>query len=125
MRHRKLLKSGSHELRQNFGPQRLSRLHQLPVRNQRVVSVAEQPIDRLPFHVGLEGARHGIDGANQRVAEVDRFLRGRDRLWRSWLPPIEAVRDLTRAAVALPDENDAAWKVLEACGISRGGSSKQ
>jgi hypothetical protein len=47
----------------------------------------------------------------------------RDRLWRSWLPPVEAVRELTRAAVALPDENDAAWNVLEACGISRGGSS--
>jgi hypothetical protein len=44
----------------------------------------------------------------------------RDRLWRSWLPPTEAVRDLTRAAVALPDEDDAAWDVLEACGISRG-----
>jgi hypothetical protein len=44
----------------------------------------------------------------------------RDRLWRSWLPPVEAVRELTRAAVALPDENDAAWRVLEACGISRG-----
>jgi len=49
----------------------------------------------------------------------------RDRLWRSWLPPVEAVRELTRAAVALPDETDAAWNVLEACGISRGGSSKQ
>jgi hypothetical protein len=49
----------------------------------------------------------------------------RDRLWRSWLPPVEAVRELTRTAVALPDENDAAWNVLEACGISRGGSSKQ
>ena len=47
-----------------------------------------------------------------------------DRLWRSWLPPVEAVRDLTRAAVALPDENDAAWNVLEACGISRGVSSR-
>jgi hypothetical protein len=44
----------------------------------------------------------------------------RDRLWRSWLPPIEAVRELTRAAVALPDEDDAAWHVLEACGILRG-----
>jgi hypothetical protein len=44
----------------------------------------------------------------------------RDRLWRSWLPPVEAVRELTRAAIALPDENDGAWKVLEACGISRG-----
>jgi hypothetical protein len=43
----------------------------------------------------------------------------RDRLWRSWLPPVEAVRKLTSAAVALPDENDAAWNVLEACGISR------
>ena len=48
----------------------------------------------------------------------------RDRLWRSWLPPVEAVRDLTRAAVALPDENDAAWNVLEACGISRGVSGR-
>jgi hypothetical protein len=47
----------------------------------------------------------------------------RDRLWRSWLPPVEAVRELTHAAVALPDENDAAWNVLEACGMSRGGSS--
>ena len=46
----------------------------------------------------------------------------RDRLWRSRLPPVEAVRELTRAAVALPDENDAAWNVLEACGISRGAS---
>ena len=44
----------------------------------------------------------------------------RDRLWRSWLPPVEAVRELTRTTVALPDENDAAWNVLEACGISRG-----
>jgi hypothetical protein len=44
----------------------------------------------------------------------------RDRLWRSWLPPVEAVRELTRAAVGLPDENDAAWNVLEASGISRG-----
>jgi hypothetical protein len=44
----------------------------------------------------------------------------RNRLWRSWLPPIEAVRELTRAAVALPDEDDAAWNVLEACGILRG-----
>jgi hypothetical protein len=48
----------------------------------------------------------------------------RDRLWRSWLPPVEAVRELTHAAVALPDENDAAWNVLEACGISRGVSSR-
>ena len=47
----------------------------------------------------------------------------RDRLWRSWLPPVEAVRQLTRAAVALADENDAAWHVLEASGMSRGGSS--
>lgn len=44
----------------------------------------------------------------------------RDRLWRSWLPPVEAVRELTQSAVALPDENDAAWDVLEACGIYRG-----
>src|SRR6202795_4272463 len=50
------------------------------MRNQRVVGVAEQPIDRLPLHVGLERARHGIDGADQRVTEVDRFLRGREVL---------------------------------------------
>jgi hypothetical protein len=46
----------------------------------------------------------------------------RDRLWRSWLPPTEAVRELTIAATALPDERDAAWQVLEACGITRGTS---
>ena len=57
--------------------------------------------------------------------EQSEFDAIRDHLWRSWLPTLEAVRELTRAAVALPDENDAAWKVLEACGISRGGSSKQ
>ena len=42
----------------------------------------------------------------------------REGLWRSWLPPAAAVRDLTRAAVALPDEADAAWNVLEASGLS-------
>jgi hypothetical protein len=52
-------------------------------------------------------------------AEQTEFDAIRDRLWRSWLPPVEAVRELTRAAVALPDENDAVWNVLEACGISR------
>lgn len=46
----------------------------------------------------------------------------RDRLWRSWLPPAETVRELTLAATALPDETDAAWHVLEACGITRGTS---
>jgi hypothetical protein len=55
--------------------------------------------------------------SDQEQSEFDAI---RDHLWRSWLPPVEAVRELTRAAVALPDENDAAWKVLEACGISRG-----
>ena len=58
---------------------------------------------------------HPLNGAEQRDFDAIR-----DRLWRSWLPPVEAVRELTRAAVALPDENDAAWNVLEACGISRG-----
>jgi hypothetical protein len=53
-------------------------------------------------------------------AEQAEFDAIRDRLWHSWLPPVEAVRELTRAAVALPDENDASWKVLEACGMSRG-----
>jgi len=43
----------------------------------------------------------------------------RDRLWRSRLPPAEAARELTRVTAALPDANDAAWHVLEACGISR------
>jgi hypothetical protein len=46
----------------------------------------------------------------------------RDRLWRSWLPPAAAARELTRVAVALPDEGDAAWHMLEACGLSRGTS---
>jgi len=57
-------------------------------------------------------------------AEQAEFEAIRDRLWRSWLPPVEAVRELTRAAVALPDEDDAAWNVLEACGISRGVSAR-
>jgi len=57
--------------------------------------------------------------------EQQEFDAIRDRLWRSWLPPVEAVRELTRAAVALPDENDAAWQVLEACGISRGVSARR
>ena len=56
-----------------------------------------------------EGERHTFDAI-------------RDRLWRSWLPPAEAVRQLTVAATALPDESDAAWHVLEACGITRGTS---
>jgi hypothetical protein len=57
--------------------------------------------------------------------EQSEFDAIRDRLWRSWLPPAEAVRDLTRAAVALPDENDGAWNALEASGISRGVSARQ
>jgi len=60
---------------------------------------------------------HPLNDDEQREFEAIR-----ERLWRSWLPPVEAVRELTRAAVALPDENDAAWKVLEACGMSRGAS---
>jgi hypothetical protein len=54
---------------------------------------------------------------DEEQAEFDAI---RNRLWHSWLPPVEAVRELTRAAVALPDENDGAWSVFEACGISRG-----
>jgi hypothetical protein len=54
------------------------------------------------------------------AAEQQIFESLRERLWRSWLPPAEAVRELTRAATALPDENDAAWHVLEACGLTRG-----
>ena len=34
--------------------------------------------------------------------------------------PAQAARALTRAAVALPDENDSAWELLEACGLRRG-----
>jgi len=55
-------------------------------------------------------------------AEQRTFEAIRDRLWRSWLPPTEAVRELTIAATALPDEQDATWLVLEACGITRGTS---
>ncbi|MGH6776767.1 MAG: hypothetical protein ACRECL_01970 [Bradyrhizobium sp.] len=55
-------------------------------------------------------------------AEQRTFDAFRDRLWRSWLPPAEAVRELTRAATAVPDETDAAWNVLEACGFTRGTS---
>ena len=62
---------------------------------------------------------HPLNDEEQREFEAIR-----DRLWRSWLPPIEAVRELTRAAVALPDENDAAWNVLEACGLSRSGLTR-
>jgi hypothetical protein len=57
-------------------------------------------------------------------AEQAAFDAFRDRLWRSWLPPAEAVRELTVAATALPDETDAAWKVLEACGFMRGGKGR-
>jgi len=54
-------------------------------------------------------------------AEQHTFDAIRDRLWRSWLPPAEAVRQLTVAATALPDETDDAWQVLEASGFKRGG----
>jgi hypothetical protein len=53
-------------------------------------------------------------------AEQRTFDAIRDRLWRSWLPPAEAVRELTVAATGLPDETDAAWRVLEASGFTRG-----
>jgi hypothetical protein len=55
-------------------------------------------------------------------AEQRTFDAVRDRLFRSWLPPADAVRELTIATTALPDETDAAWRVLEACGITRGTS---
>ena len=64
--------------------------------------------------------KHPLNDEEQR--EFDAI---RDRLWRSWLPPIEAVRELTRATVALPDEDDAAWNVLEASGIMRGVSARR
>jgi hypothetical protein len=60
---------------------------------------------------------HPLNDEEQREFDAIRV-----RLWRSYLPPVEAVRELTRATVALPDENDAAWKVLEACAMSRGRS---
>jgi hypothetical protein len=47
----------------------------------------------------------------------------RGRLWRSWLPPAEAIRELTQVAAALPNAADAAWRVLEAGGIKRGTST--
>jgi hypothetical protein len=43
----------------------------------------------------------------------------RERLWQSWLPSPGAVRELMRALRALPNEDDAAWHVLEASGLSR------
>jgi hypothetical protein len=58
---------------------------------------------------------HPLTQAEQRTFDAMRA-----RLWRSWLPPAEAVRELTVAATALPDETDAAWQVLEACGFMRG-----
>lgn len=51
--------------------------------------------------------------------EQQAFDTFRDRLWRSCLPPAEAVRQLTDIVTALPDETDAAWNVLEACGFKR------
>jgi hypothetical protein len=57
-------------------------------------------------------------------AENSAFSNLRERLWRSWLPPIDAARELTRAATALPDEDDAAWHFLEAGGLTRGTSRK-
>ena len=42
----------------------------------------------------------------------------RDRLWRSWLPPAGAMRELMRVFPALPNEGDAAWKVLAASGVA-------
>jgi len=41
----------------------------------------------------------------------------RDRIWRSWLPPADAVRELMRVLPALPNEGDAAWNVLRASGL--------
>jgi hypothetical protein len=43
----------------------------------------------------------------------------RDRLWKSWLPPAAAIRELMRVLPALPEKEDAAWHVLEASGVSR------
>jgi hypothetical protein len=74
---------------------------------------------------------HSKCGANRRhyehpqthpltTEEQGEFDTIRDRMWRSYLPPIEAVRELTCAATALPDEDDTAWKLLEASGLSRG-----
>jgi hypothetical protein len=41
----------------------------------------------------------------------------RDRLWRSWLAPAAAMRELLRVIPALPQEGDAAWRVLAASGV--------
>jgi hypothetical protein len=51
--------------------------------------------------------------------EQQDFEQLRWRVWRSRVAPAAAMRELTRVAVALPDEGDAAWNVLEACGLSR------
>lgn len=42
----------------------------------------------------------------------------RNRLWRSWLPPAIAMRELMRMFPAMPNEEDAAWKVLAASGVA-------
>ena len=56
-----------------------------------------------------------LNGEEQ--AELDAL---RERFWRAHLPPAAAARELTRAATALPDENDSAWELQEACGLGRG-----
>ena len=50
--------------------------------------------------------------------EQEDFEAVRWRVWRSLVAPAPAMRELTRAAVAFPDEGDAAWYALEACGLS-------
>jgi hypothetical protein len=50
--------------------------------------------------------------------EKDEFDALRDRLWRSWLPPDGAIRQLMTVFPAMPHEGDAAWNVLPACGVA-------
>jgi hypothetical protein len=50
--------------------------------------------------------------------ENKEFASLRDRLWRSWLPPDGAMRQLMTVFPAMPHEDDAAWNVLAASGVA-------
>jgi hypothetical protein len=50
--------------------------------------------------------------------ENDEFGALRNRLWRSWLPTAGAMRQLMTVFPAMPHEDDAAWNVLAASGVT-------
>src|SRR6187401_735279 len=54
----------SAEARHHLGPERLDRLHQHGMRHQAVVSVAEDPVDRLALLLGFHRPEHGVDRAD-------------------------------------------------------------